>query len=133
MCGGSENSIWYQYWLNSKANVWKWSPIPTNEVSEVFAIFFDKKIKKVVNSVIIDKGVYNCKKMVYPSNELFMECDSNRSCVLSLKHYNSEGCEHMLQRILCCKECLLKHFTRLIFKCWYQFQVLFFFLSLSYE
>ena len=75
-------------------------PIQTKKVSEEFAIFFDTKIKKVVDSVTIDKEVYNGKKMVYSSNELFMECNSNRSCILSLKHYHSEGYDHILQRIL---------------------------------
>jgi hypothetical protein len=72
-------------------------PILTNEVSYVFASFFAKKKKNVVDSVPIDEAVYNAEKMVDSSNKMFM--DSN-SCMLLLEQTNSKGYNHIQQRIL---------------------------------
>ena len=74
--------------------------IPDNNVPEVFARFFDTKIREILDVVEIDDDVYNGRRLVESRNKMFMDQSSIRECMLSLKPKNSEGMDRIPQRIL---------------------------------
>ena len=57
---------------------------------DVFASFFDTKIKNVMETVEIENDVYNGRKMVNSENKMFMGTKSIRSFIITLKPKNSE-------------------------------------------
>jgi hypothetical protein len=74
--------------------------IPNNEVPDEFAKFFDTKVKNIVLSVNINEGVYNGTRKVNTENKMFMNMDSIRSVMESMKIKNSEGYDRIPQQII---------------------------------
>ena len=58
--------------------------IPDDDVPEVFASYFDNKIKKIQEEIKIDSEVYHGKSMIESTNKMFMDpCSSRELCRLS--------------------------------------------------
>ena len=74
--------------------------VNANDQPDTFARFFDSKVRRVISETNIDDNVYNGKKLVNTANSMFMDADSIRSCMLSLKPKNSEGFDRIPQRVL---------------------------------
>ena len=75
--------------------------IPAGNVADSFAGFFDKKIRDIVDEVSIDINVYNGKRKINEcGSKNFMDPDSVKECILSLKIKNAEGFDRIPQRIL---------------------------------
>ena len=75
-------------------------PIPDENVADTFARYFDDKIKKIGQETKIDDGVYNGIKCVESYNKMFMDPESIKECMLTLKQKNSEGLDRIPQRVL---------------------------------
>jgi hypothetical protein len=67
---------------------------------DVFAGFFDNKIRAIINSSNINEEVYNGKRKVLAENKMFMNQDSIRSVMESMKIKNCEGYDRIPQRII---------------------------------
>ena len=67
---------------------------------DVFASFFDNKIRAIINSSNINEEVYNGKKKLLSDNRMFMDQESIRSVMESMKIKNSEGYDRIPQRII---------------------------------
>ena len=67
---------------------------------ETFAKFFHEKIKTLSGGINIEEGVYNGVKKVNPENKMFMDRNSIRDCITSIKLKNTEGFDRIPQRIL---------------------------------
>ena len=65
-----------------------------------FAKFFDDKVKNIVETAMVDENIYNGVQKVQANNKMFMDEQSVRECILSLKIKNSEGFDRIPQRIL---------------------------------
>ena len=76
------------------------SLIEDSSLPDVFASFFDGKIKMLVEKTAIVDNVYNGRKLVNSENKMFMNSSDVRECILSLKSKNSEGFDRIPQRIL---------------------------------
>ena len=74
--------------------------IEENTLPDRFASFYDKKVKKLLEEVQIDDDVYNGRRKVNLSDEFFMDFETVKSCMLSLKSKNSEGFDRIPQKIL---------------------------------
>ena len=74
--------------------------VPNSEAPDTFASFFDNKIKKILQEVNIEEDVYNGKKMVHAIDKMFMDENSIKECMLTLKPKNSEGFDRIPQRVL---------------------------------
>ena len=48
----------------------------------------------------MEKTFYNGRRKIYPNNKMFMDPTSIKECIMSLKMKNSEGYDHIPQRIL---------------------------------
>jgi hypothetical protein len=70
------------------------------EVPDEFAKFFDTKVKNIILSVNIKEEVYNGTKKVNKENKMFMDKDSIRLVMESMKIKNSEGFDRIPQRII---------------------------------
>ena len=75
-------------------------PITAGLLPDTFANFFDKKIQDIVGNTAVDDAVYNGRKIVTASNQMFMDRNSIRECVSTLKLKNCEGFDRIPQRIL---------------------------------
>ena len=62
--------------------------VPNSEAPDTLASFFDNKIKKVLQEVNIEEDVYNGKKMVHAIDKMFMDENSIKECMLTLKPKN---------------------------------------------
>jgi hypothetical protein len=60
-------------------------------VPDEFAKLFDTKVKNIVLSININEGVYNGTRKVNTENKMFMNMDSIRSVMESMKIKNSKG------------------------------------------
>ena len=65
-----------------------------------FARFFDDKVKKIVDTTVVDENIYNGTRKIYSNNKMFMDQKSVKECILNLKIKNSEGFDRIPQRIL---------------------------------
>ena len=74
--------------------------VPDHDLPDTFARFFDKKVKDILTSVSIDEEVYNGKELINANSTMFMDSQSIKECVLSLKLKNAEGYDRIPQRIL---------------------------------
>ena len=64
------------------------------------AEFFSSKITNISNLLPISEDVYNGRRKISTNNKMFMDPDSIKECVMSLKMKNSEGYDRIPQRIL---------------------------------
>ena len=88
--------------------------VPKTKLSEEFATYFDKKIKNILSTVSIEENVYNGRQLLITEEKMFMDENSIRECLLSLKPKNSEGYDRIPQRVLLDgMEILLPPLTRL--------------------
>ena len=105
---GSTNSLWNAVKAAKNVNV---TSIPKflyednikindKSVPDRFAAFFDDKIRKILSNVEINEGVYNGSSKMNANVGHFMDTDSVRECILSLKLKNSEGFDRIPQRVL---------------------------------
>ena len=62
-----------------------------NEVANVFASYFDNKIKSLLDEVTINENVYNGRKLIDTSDKFFMSEPEIFQCMRTLKNKNSEG------------------------------------------
>ena len=62
--------------------------IPANDVPEAFARFFNEKISKIVQEILIDPNVYNGKKKINSQNHNFMSAPDVVTAVKSLSIKN---------------------------------------------
>ena len=76
------------------------TPISREFLPETFAGFFNDKIVSLSCSVVINDGVYNRVKKVNTENKMFMDRNSIKECIMSLKMKNTEGYDRIPQRIL---------------------------------
>ena len=74
--------------------------VKKSDRSDVFASFFDKKIRDIIDTVSVNEGVYNGTRKVNSENKFFMSREDVLECMLSLKCKNSEGFDRIPQRIL---------------------------------
>ena len=74
--------------------------ISNSSLPDSFASHFDSKISALLNEVSVDDSVYNGDRKVNAINSFFMDKDSVRECIISLKTKNSEGFDRIPQRIL---------------------------------
>ena len=74
--------------------------IEEDSLQQRFASFFDQKIKKILDDVKISPMVYNGINKITNGNRFFMQLESVKSSMLSLKPKNSEGFDRIPQRIL---------------------------------
>ena len=59
--------------------------VKCEELADKFATFFSNKIDKILETVEIDDQVYNGERKVNCEAKMFMDPDSIRECILSLK------------------------------------------------
>ena len=91
------------------------------DLAENFASFFDIKIKKLLDEVQISNEVYNGTQKVQPETKMFMDSNSVKDILTSLKIKNSEGYDRIPQRVLVDgAEYLLKSFEGLFKRIYYQ-------------
>ena len=74
--------------------------INQDDCADVFASFFDNKIRSIVEQVNIDENVYNGTRKVFSQEEMFMDPPSVKQCMLTLKSKNTEGVDRIPQKIL---------------------------------
>ena len=74
--------------------------IESGRLADEFACFFDKKIRNIVDHVVVDSDVYNGVKKLDGTISMFMDPVSIKECVLTLKSKNTEGLDRIPQRIL---------------------------------
>ena len=74
--------------------------IARNCLPETLAKFFSEKLVDLGETVQIDEQNCNGKKKVQTENKMFMDKESIRKCILSLKVENSKGFDGIPQRIL---------------------------------
>ena len=105
---GNTNSLWKAVKTAMDINVSnlpktlfeKKIEVPTEDLPDRFAEYFDTKIKKVLEEVNIDENVYNGKRLIEDENKNFMDPASVKECIKNLKIKNSEGVDRIPQRIL---------------------------------
>ena len=89
--------------------------IPKLSWPDRFAAFFNNKVERIVSEVKTDVNVYNGARKVNVLNKNFMDRNSVRECIQSLKIKNSEGWDRIPQRVLVDGiEVLLEPFTVLM-------------------
>ena len=71
-----------------------------HERSEVFARFFENKVKEITDSTLVDQQVYNGRRKIFATDEMFMSIHEVETCIKSIKIKNSEGHDRIPQRIL---------------------------------
>ena len=69
-------------------------------MAEKFACFSEKKIRDLLEEVIINEDNYNGTQKVQPENKMFMDPVSVKEELSSLKIKSSEGFDRIPQRIL---------------------------------
>ena len=74
--------------------------ISSEELPDRFACYFDSKIARIKEELVINDQVYNGTRKLVESNKNFMDPISVKECILSLKLKNSEGYDRIPQRIL---------------------------------
>lgn len=74
--------------------------IPTKDLPTRVAKFFDNKIRKVMDKIVMEEEVYNGNKRVESSSSFFMSKLEVMECLKTLKNKNSEGYDRIPQRIL---------------------------------
>ena len=74
--------------------------ISEGKTADAFASHFDKKIRDIVDSTIVEEDVYNGTMKVNSETKNFMRRHHIMECLLSLKCKNSEGFDRIPQRIL---------------------------------
>ena len=82
-----------QLFLNNEA-------VNSQELPDIFAGFFDRRVRDVISKTDLDENVYNGKKLVNTANTMFMDAESIRKCMMTLKPKNSEGFDRIPQRVL---------------------------------
>ena len=63
------------------------------KLADSFAGFFDHKVKSISENTIVSDTVYNGVKKLEAENSMFMDENSIRECISTLKVKNSEGFE----------------------------------------
>ena len=74
--------------------------VEENSLPDRFACYFDEKINKLTEEVNIENNVYNGKRRFTINEANFMDFQSVKECIASLKSKNSEGIDRIPQRIL---------------------------------
>ena len=74
--------------------------ISNDNLPDVFAKFFDNKVKNIVNEMDVDVNVYNGKKKLASNNVNFMCENDVLNAIMSLKTKNCEGYDRIPQRFL---------------------------------
>jgi hypothetical protein len=74
--------------------------IPPRDLSQHFASHFDDKVMLIEVQLAIDKSVFDGTRKIIAETECFMNLDSLRRCLKSLKMKNCEGYDPIPQRIL---------------------------------
>jgi hypothetical protein len=74
--------------------------IDESSISDEYAAFFDQKIRRLVNQIEIDSQVYNGNQKVMSQNKMFMDPNSVKKCMLSLKNKKTEGMDQIPQCVL---------------------------------
>ena len=105
---GNTNSIWKAVRIATNINATNLpktlfenkEEIPNIEVPDRFANHFDIKIRNILREVKINDAVYNGIKKVEAENKNFMDLQSVRECITSLKIKNTEGFDRIPQRVL---------------------------------
>ena len=69
-------------------------------ISESFALFFDNKVKDIVDSTRVNPNVYNGRRKVDGDDSMFMTRNEIIECINGLKIKNTEGYDRIPQRIL---------------------------------
>ena len=82
-----------QLFLNNEA-------VNSKELPDIFAGFFDGRVRDVISKTDLDENVYNGRKLVNTANTMFMDAESIRKCMMTLKPKNSEGFDRIPQRVL---------------------------------
>ena len=70
------------------------------DIAEVFAGFFDKKVVGIVESTMVDPGVYNGRQKIFAEDAMFMTGERILECIKGLKIKNTEGYDRIPQRII---------------------------------
>jgi hypothetical protein len=58
--------------------------MPPEDLTDRFAVFFDAKIKKILEEVNIDENVYNRKRMLVDENKNCMDSVLVKECLKNL-------------------------------------------------
>ena len=74
--------------------------IPSHNVADSFAIFFEKKVAKIVGETVVNQNVYNGRRKLMADSSMFMTSLKITECVKDLKFKNTEGYDRIPQRIL---------------------------------
>ena len=69
-------------------------------ISESFALFFENKVKDIVDSTGVNPDVYNGIRKMNGDDSMFMTRDNIIECISGLKIKNTEGYDRIPQRIL---------------------------------
>ena len=59
--------------------------VTSDDIAEVFAGFFDKKVVGIVESTSVDPGVYNGRQKIIATDEMFMTGDKILESIKGLK------------------------------------------------
>jgi hypothetical protein len=74
--------------------------IPSRDLPDKFANFFDSKVENVALETIIDADMYNGTKKVDADNHFFIDQNYIKECIMSLTIKNLEGFDQIPQRII---------------------------------
>jgi hypothetical protein len=74
--------------------------VDNESLPDQFAEFFDSKIKNIVNTVTVNREVYNVHRLVNGGVSMFMDTEAIISVVGSMKLKNSEGFDRIPQRVI---------------------------------
>ena len=105
---GSSESIWKAVKIARDLNVTTLPCKMTNngedieeeKLADKFAEYFDAKIRNLSEQATIDPSIYNGRKKINGVNKMFMDEDSVRECIATIKLKNTEGFDRIPQRIL---------------------------------
>ena len=75
-------------------------PICSTKIADIFANFFDEKVKRIINECSLDENVYNGSQKVNSICQNFMTPDNIIVAIKSLKSKNCEGYDRIPVRIL---------------------------------
>ena len=75
--------------------------IDKEKLPDTFAIFFQNKVKNIVNSQVINDQCYNGERKIVTQNNDFMTENDVLEAVKSLKTKNCEGYDRIPVRVIC--------------------------------
>ena len=76
------------------------TPIAEDELPDKIANYFNTKVTKLADEAVINENVYNGTPKIATQTKMFMDPNSIRECILSIKVKNCEGYDSIPQRCL---------------------------------